>query len=133
MELFHQQDTTVLERILLYCVLSHRMLNMSVTDSLVGRVIGLGGNKINSITVSVLKFNVYLLCVSVFYGHTLQRESGAQITVSSRQPRPSENRIITIRVCTYTCVCMCLCLYVSMCVSVCLSVLLLFICTQCDG
>ena len=27
---------------------------MSVTDSLVGRVIGLGGNKINSITVSVL-------------------------------------------------------------------------------
>ena len=28
------------------------MMNMSVTDSLVGRVIGLGGNKINSITVS---------------------------------------------------------------------------------
>ena len=39
---------------------------MSVTDSLVGRVIGLGGNKINSITVSVLKFSSSMsLCVFI--------------------------------------------------------------------
>ena len=37
------------------------MLNMSVTDSLVGRVIGLGGNKINSITVSSVVCVCYLL------------------------------------------------------------------------
>lgn len=51
MELFQ----LILRRLLRYIV-CHRMLNMSVTDSLVGRVIGLGGNKINSITVSLLKF-----------------------------------------------------------------------------
>lgn len=33
---------------------------MSVTDSLVGRVIGLGGNKINSITVSVFCMYIYV-------------------------------------------------------------------------
>ena len=51
MELFQ-----LILRRLLRCIVCHRMLNMSVTDSLVGRVIGLGGNKINSITVSLLKF-----------------------------------------------------------------------------
>ena len=42
---------------------------MSVTDSLVGRVIGLGGNKINSITVSVCVFVCVCVCVCVcLYG-----------------------------------------------------------------
>ena len=49
----------------------------------------------------------------------MKRESGAQITVSSRQPRPSENRIITIRVCVCVCVCVCSCARVLVCVLVC--------------
>ena len=77
---------------------------MSVTDSLVGRVIGLGGNKINSITVSDLMLSFIFMFICKYL---VKRESGAQITVSSRQPRPSENRIITIRVCNCVCVCVC--------------------------
>ena len=54
---------------------------MSVTDSLVGRVIGLGGNKINSITVSSF------ICYQLIY-HRYVRRGRAEL----KSPCPADSQ-----------------------------------------
>ena len=63
----------------------------------------------------------------------MKRESGAQITVSSRQPRPSENRIITIRVCVCVCVCVLVCSCARVRVLVCVCMYVWCICNVCGS
>ena len=107
------------------CAFYHRMLNMSVTDSLVGRVIGLGGNKINSITVSApCMLAVYLImCHRCEEGEWSSDHCIQQTTETVRKSYHNyqgmcEN-IHSYMLLTHLHVCVTVCMYIPVCVCVC--------------